>query len=431
MNWNAIPDIAATGFLILAFSSVLNRNGVPGPVRWLIGWMLILIHFFALLFITSPGGWAKFSTIVSTVALLWAGVFFMWETVPYKSLKASRNMLISILVANLLHTIAVKLTTPSILLLDLSAGLYAAGPMLVFLLTWRQVHPPLRIFLLCSYSALGFFLIYLDHFPHPSMLIAYAPEILLTYLICSVHFTISYKRFTAGSIIMICGMYLWAAVFLMAPYLQVQMPTLHIELEVWNLPKYIVASGMILLLLENQVEFNRKLAMHDALTGLPNRRLFEDRLTSAIERSKRSGTRTALLIVDLNDFKQVNDTYGHAIGDKLLQSISRIFTARLRSIDTVARTGGDEFAIVLEGPITRVEAAFVAESMLMDARNPLQLGEHRVQASFSVGLALYPEDAQSAEGLCIAADRQMYQFKEAKNSFQMEQTTKDEAQGLA
>ena len=89
MNWSVIPDIAAAGFLAIAFASVLNRNGVAGPYRWLIGWLLIVLHFIALLFISMEGFFGTLFSIVSTTSLLWAAVFFMWESVPHKSLNSS------------------------------------------------------------------------------------------------------------------------------------------------------------------------------------------------------------------------------------------------------------------------------------------------------------------------------------------------------
>lgn len=416
MNWNVIPDIVAFGFLILAFASVLNRNGVVGPVRWLIGWLFIQLHFFALLFI-HPGVTRNIvSPIVSTVALLWAGLFFMWETVPYKSTKTSRYMMYSILLATLIHTISINISSTPVLILDMTAALYIIGPLLVTIPTWKFFHAPIRVFTVFSFSALGVFLIYLDHSQNKAFLLNYAPEALAVFLICSIHFSFSYRRLTAGAIITISGMYLWSSVFILGPYLLGYMPTRHFESEVWNLPKYIVASGMILMLLENQVEFNRRLAMRDALTGLPNRRFFEDRLVRAIERAKRSGTQTALLMIDLNRFKHVNDTHGHAVGDKLLQSVSKIFSARVRSIDTVARTGGDEFAIVLEGPITRADAERIAASLVDDALNPMQLEDQELQASFAIGVALFPEDANNAEELYLAADREMYAYKESSSA---------------
>lgn len=413
MNWSAIPDITAAGFLAIAFASVLNRNGVSGPYRWLIGWLLIVLHFVALLFISMPAFWGNLANIICDTALLWAAVFFMWESVPHNSLNSSRYMLYSILAANLVHTTFSNISNSSTLVLDLSSALYAIGPLIVMALNWKQVHSPIRILAVSSYCALSIFLIFLNHYPQPHMLLAYAPEFLITYLLCSIHFTTRYRRATAGSLITISGMFLWASVFIIAPYLSIHPPSFHIDGEVWNLPKYIVAVGMILLLLENQVEHNRFLALRDELTGLPNRRLFQDRLSRAIERARRSGTQTALLMIDLDHFKSVNDTHGHIVGDELLKCISRKLEQRLRKTDTVARTGGDEFSIILECPIEREEANKVADSLLSEVREPIALGKHLVQASFSLGIALYPEDALCLDDLYIAADTNMYKSKSA------------------
>jgi len=190
-------------------------------------------------------------------------------------------------------------------------------------------------------------------------------------------------------------------------------PGFKLESEVWNLPKYIVAVGMILLLLEDQIEHNKHLALHDELTGLPNRRLFQDRLASALERARRTKAHTALLVVDLNDFKRVNDTLGHHVGDQLLQRVGSLFAGRVRRSDTVARTGGDEFSLILEEPTSRADAEFVGRSLGQLLREPLQLGNRLVQVGASIGVAIFPDDAQDMESLCIAADLRMYAVKHA------------------
>ena len=164
------------------------------------------------------------------------------------------------------------------------------------------------------------------------------------YFGCCLHFWYAYRRATTGAFITIAGFLAWAAVFVVAPGMNIFLPNLRLESEVWNLPKYVVAVGMILLLLEDQIEHNKYLALHDELTGLPNRRLFQDRLASALERARRTGSQTALLLVDLDQFKQVNDALGHHAGDQLLERVGRVFSARVRRSDTVARTGGDEFS---------------------------------------------------------------------------------------
>jgi diguanylate cyclase (GGDEF)-like protein len=193
-------------------------------------------------------------------------------------------------------------------------------------------------------------------------------------------------------------------------------PHIHLESEVWNLPKYVVAVGMILILLEDQIEHNRFLALHDELTGLPNRRLFADRLASALERARRTGSQAALLLIDLDQFKQVNDTMGHHIGDDLLKHVGRLFAGRVRRTDTVARTGGDEFSVILEEPVSRSDALRVARTLTQLLEDPVLLEGHTVRIGASVGIAVFPDDAADAEALCIAADLRMYTSKGAVRS---------------
>jgi diguanylate cyclase (GGDEF)-like protein len=191
-------------------------------------------------------------------------------------------------------------------------------------------------------------------------------------------------------------------------------PNIHIESEVWNLPKYVVAVGMLLLLLERQVEQTQYLALHDDLTRLANRRLYQDRLISAMERARRANSTMGLLLLDLDRFKDVNDTYGHHMGDLLLKEVSRRLEARVRRSDTLARTGGDEFSLVLEEPTLRRDAealAIVLEKLLSQ---PFNLAGKRVTIGASIGVAIYPEDGLDFETLSIAADQMMYSAKQGE-----------------
>jgi diguanylate cyclase (GGDEF)-like protein len=205
----------------------------------------------------------------------------------------------------------------------------------------------------------------------------------------------------------------WANVFTIAPALSKFFPGFHLEAEVWNLPKYLVAVGMILILLEDQIEHNKYLALHDELTGLPNRRLFQDRLATTLERARRTGSQAALLLIDLDRFKQVNDTVGHHIGDELLKHVGRLFVGRVRRTDTVARTGGDEFSVVLEEPMNRTDAMRMALDLTQLLNPPILLEGNTVHIGASVGIAIFPDDAGDAESLCIAADLRMYAGKRA------------------
>jgi diguanylate cyclase (GGDEF)-like protein len=170
---------------------------------------------------------------------------------------------------------------------------------------------------------------------------------------------------------------------------------------------------MILTLLEDQIEHNRFLALHDELTGLPNRRLFQDRLANALERARRTGSQAALLLIDLDRFKLVNDTVGHHVGDELLKHVGRLFVGRVRRTDTVARTGGDEFSVVLEEPMNRADAMQVARNLTQLLDLPILLEGNTMHIGASVGIAIFPDDGGDAEALCIAADLRMYAGKRA------------------
>ena len=258
-------------------------------------------------------------------------------------------------------------------------------------------------------------------FPCFSSLVQHQPEIGPVLALNGVLFTVyggccfnvwySYRRTSAGALITIVGFCGWAAVFVIAPLANTLLPELRVQTEVLNLPKYVVAVGMILLLLEDQIAHNKYLALHDELTGLPNRRLFLDRLALSIERSRRMGTKAALLVIDLDHFKQVNDTLGHHAGDLLLQKVSSLFASRVRRSDTVARTGGDEFSLILDEPTNRSNARLVAQSLLQLLQDPVQIVGQQLKVGASIGIAIFPDDATDLEALCIAADLRMYENK--------------------
>jgi diguanylate cyclase (GGDEF)-like protein len=159
------------------------------------------------------------------------------------------------------------------------------------------------------------------------------------------------------------------------------------------------------------------LANQDVLTGLPNRTLLRDRLEQAIKASRRSGETPVLLIMDLDRFKEVNDSLGHHIGDLLLQEVSqRLVAASLRESDTVARLGGDEFAILL--PASDVQGGSMIARKLLDALElPILLDGHQLVVAGSIGVAVYPEHGEDANTLMRRADAAMYAAKRANSGF--------------
>jgi diguanylate cyclase (GGDEF)-like protein/PAS domain S-box-containing protein len=153
------------------------------------------------------------------------------------------------------------------------------------------------------------------------------------------------------------------------------------------------------------------LAHHDALTDLPNRSLFRDRLFQAIKKSRRDEQALALLFIDLDRFKEVNDTLGHVAGDQLLVEAGRRITACVRNSDTVARLGGDEFTVLLQDLADGEGAAEVAGEIIAALAEPFVLGENAVKVSASIGIALSPGDGTDPDTLTDAADQAMYEAK--------------------
>jgi diguanylate cyclase (GGDEF)-like protein/PAS domain S-box-containing protein len=161
------------------------------------------------------------------------------------------------------------------------------------------------------------------------------------------------------------------------------------------------------------------LAHHDYLTDLPNRVLLNDRIAQAIVRAERNGTTLAVLFLDLDNFKHINDSLGHATGDKLLQSVAQRLLTCVRSSDTVSRQGGDEFVVLLSEDKYAEDAALTADKILAALAVPHSVAGHELHVTTSIGISVYPADAKNAETLLKNADTAMYQAKEkGRNNYQ-------------
>lgn len=163
-----------------------------------------------------------------------------------------------------------------------------------------------------------------------------------------------------------------------------------------------------------------RLAHHDSLTSLPNRLLFEDRLDQAILKAGRTGTKVAILFLDLDRFKVVNDTLGHDVGDELLKEVAARLQKQCRQSDTVARIGGDEFVFILDNIQHRKNAEVVAGKVMDTMARPVRINSHELQVSASIGIALYPDDSAEIDGVIKCADTALYQAKgEGRNNYKM------------
>ncbi|MGE8064075.1 diguanylate cyclase domain-containing protein [Pseudomonas sp. NPDC089569] len=162
-----------------------------------------------------------------------------------------------------------------------------------------------------------------------------------------------------------------------------------------------------------ELEFQGYLATHDPLTDLPNRLLYVERLTQAIARAHRTGSKVAILFLDLDHFKQINDQLGHGVGDSTLITVAARLKGSLREVDTVARLGGDEFAMVLEEVHEIAHVEPIAQKLLASVGEPIVVDGHRVSVTPSIGISIYPDHGDTPKELVRLADVAMYEAKNA------------------
>lgn len=168
------------------------------------------------------------------------------------------------------------------------------------------------------------------------------------------------------------------------------------------------------------------LARHDVLTGLPNRRFFHDRLDHALARARRNGTHLALMFIDLDNFKDINDLAGHDAGDTVLKTVAARLSASTREVDTVARLGGDEFVVLLDNPVGHEHIAALAQKLLEELVPPIPFGVRMLQVGASIGISRYPQDGETATDIMANADRAMYLAKSSgRNVFHFFSVTRE------
>ena len=239
------------------------------------------------------------------------------------------------------------------------------------------------------------------------------------YLSVAIVFQLSLPRKSIGKYAIVAGFVIWALVFLFHSWVSSHPQFSDIASQIWDMQKFLVIIGMLLVMLERRVASNEWYAFHDHLTGLPNRRLFEDRLSAALLQSQRNLTRTAILMIDLNGFKHINDTLGHDIGDELLQHISRSLRDAIRAPDTLARLGGDEFIIIATDLPSDLPADLITVGSLdritHALQKPFHVAGHTLTVTGSVGIAIYPDDTADEVLLRRVADDRMYQQKRPAN----------------
>jgi diguanylate cyclase (GGDEF)-like protein len=397
--------------MIWTFDSVPQgkRKFVSGV--WMMGWVMIFIHSIAALFTRLHGIWGGLAYIAFSIALVWAGLLFSHASIPHRDRRSGLWMLGSVGAASFVYMTTLRLSPGRHWAMNLVALLITLCPLAVILASLRSAIERQHCIVLAFCASLSIFLLGVQN-RHPYGILIAWNGFLFTVLISCCFFTFwNHRPATPGVSVTVIGFLVWALVFVLEPLQKTFWPQIIIESEVWHLPAFVVAIGMLLLLLENELQHSKYLALHDELTGLANRRLFQDRLDIALARARRTGTPMALLSIDLDRFKQVNDNLGHQAGDLVLQQVSALFGGRVRGSETVARTGGDEFCVILENLASRADAENVGHSLRCQLKEPVQIGDRSISIGASIGIAMFPDDAHDVDSLCRVADLRMYQDK--------------------
>jgi len=414
VNIQLLPDLAAMATLLAILYCLRRRHLQEGVGLWIVGLLFIYLEAIAH-FLYRPLGPMHLSMhILALNAYLAAGVVFLYAAA--KGLFPPRETLVYLVVnaaplAAIQTIYGLDIRNPEPYHFTAACGL-ALGLVTPFFLmrtvrlgrAWWLVLAQIVIWVPVWWFASN----------HMFRDTAYFPLFVL-YLSVAIVFWMSLPRKSLGRISIVLGFTIWSLVFLLHSWVSNHPQYTQVAAEVWDWQKFLVTIGMLLVMLERQVASNEWHALHDQLTGLPNRRLFEDRLVQAIEHSRRNRTRTALIMIDLNGFKEINDRHGHDSGDLLLEHIAQNLRHSVRSPDTLARLGGDEFIIITSDlPADMPAAQIVASSTdrVNEAlKKPLMVGGKELAVSGSVGVAIFPDDTTDEVLLRRLADQRMYHHK--------------------
>jgi len=404
MNYAFLPDLSALAILIVILALVHRSHNEERANAWLLGLVLTLIEAVAHIFYAPEGMPNKVLHVIVLDCYLLAGMVFIWAAGDQRLGRGTRLLYLALngFPLLLLTTIyGLNLRTAHVYLLAIALGLVVGvASSVVLRRSWR------------------FALFYLSGWVAIAALVAngrFRPAVYWSlaclYAIAAINFYRKLERRSTGKVAIVTGFAIWSLCFLLHPWIVDYTAYTDIASHVWNMQKALISIGMILVMLEEQVSNNQWLALHDELTGLPNRRLFASKLNLAIEHCDRRHTSLALVVLDLNGFKQINDSLGHVAGDQVLREVAALLRKSVRSTDTVARLGGDEFTILATDMATETTVERFVESIRLAIERPFLVQGQAMSLTASLGSAIYPQDARDSTKLLRVADQRMYFLK--------------------
>jgi diguanylate cyclase (GGDEF)-like protein/PAS domain S-box-containing protein len=531
---NEVLDILILGLLVVLFASIYRKRASARLRYWVIAWILVLLHFAVLLVPASAGLGQDLVDGLSISALLLSGLCFLFSaSAIFQSPLGSALTGFGIGIPALFYINYLVFGGSHPWPLYLAA---AASSIVGMVLAWRLCRGRSRVWAVITIAFAGGGIATVVSIAHQQPGYGISALLFEIFLTFAALYWFDFRRTSTGVLTSILVLVAWASVFPVGLLCEYLVRAGQIPAELWNVPKYFVAFGMIMTLLEDEflaagramehyrllfasnphpmwvhdpetlrilevndaavahygysreefvsmtlpdlrptedveailrensaanstkltgpwrhrrkdgsyiqvdmashfIEFKgRKCsfvlvqdvtdrqqlheqlvhqAHHDLLTGLPNRLLLEDRMQQSLAQAARYGQQAAVLCLDLDRFKQINDSFGHATGDLCLQQVVSRVSARLRAVDTFARTGGDEFVIILGELANKNSALMVARSILDSINKPIEVDDFSFDISASIGISIYPDDGTDAAQLRRSADAAMYRAKQA------------------
>ena len=405
MDLSYLPNIFSLTIFIVGFRPLVRKLGSHVNL-WFLGWGLILLHYVALL-LAQPSGKLH---LITAFAAYWAedlcALTFMLAAAAIKGYP---------LATRFIGVLAIPVLAQSALCLAGStASWLLLGVLCLFVLPLCSVllapRPRSKSFLLLGIAFALFAVAMVPLAEHSASLVGDGVLCML-FLSAAYLYLGSTARKGRGAVAAIAGLIGWGLSFPIVDFLQHIDPGVILNRTLVEAPQYLVIAGIILILIEEYVVRTERLAMHDPLTDLPNRRLFEERLIATMEEARIHRTTVACLVIDVDNFKHINDTLGHSTGDALLRALAVRLSWHMSPRDILARTGGDEFTALLAGVTDEHHLRFIAGAMMSAASVPIMVDGKPVDVRISVGIALSPDDADDIDSLRRAADEAMYSAK--------------------
>jgi diguanylate cyclase (GGDEF)-like protein len=417
MSLLSLPDIAGMLVLMSVLGWFRNRHHDERVDGWLLGLTFILVEMIAASIMHGAGWVPVLTRVVALDSYLLAAASFGW--VARRDLLPGTSHLPQFLLPALPLLILTTLYGANLLLRPVFVGTVSLSVVggLIYLLFMMRARLRLRSLLVLSHLTMGLPMLYFATLGRERDVVYWGLACL--YLLVASSFRRRVRPGSIGPWVIMVSFVIWAMCFLAYPLAQGSLLVEGLIEQIWNIQKFFVVIGMLLALLEDETHRRRDQALHDSLTGLPNRRLFDDRLMLALERARRSGMSAALFAIDLNGFKAVNDTLGHQAGDRVLKLVAERLKRKVRGADTVARVGGDEFLVVVNDLAWPENCVKIADALRIAIEEVEIPGSKTLRMGGSVGYAVFPEDAMDGITLAQLADQRMYEEKKSGAQMQL------------